>query len=71
MYILNNKGISMRIDPFTKKGSTLDLGVVSINIKNLITNFEVDTYKKWSPFSKKTLPGGSFENFFLTTYIPL
>jgi exonuclease III len=28
MYILNNKDISTRIDPFTKKGSTLDFGVV-------------------------------------------
>jgi hypothetical protein len=64
MYILNNKEISTRIDPFTKKGSTLDLGVVSINIKNLISNFEVDTYKKWSPFSIKTLPGGLFEKKF-------
>ena len=31
--ILNNKHVHTRIDPATKKGSTLDLGVISINLK--------------------------------------
>ena len=47
VYILNDG----RIDPYTGKGSTLDLGVVLLNIKNLITNFKVDTSRNWSPFS--------------------
>ena len=58
VHILNDKTISTRIDPHTGKGSTLDLGVVSLNIKNLIMNFEVDTGRNWSPFSLKHVRGG-------------
>ena len=64
MYILNDKGIPTQIDPYTGKGSTLELGVVSINSKNLITNFEVDTKRNWSPFGIKPVPGGSFKKKF-------
>ena len=60
VHILNDKGIPTRIDPHTGKGSTLDLGIVSLNIKNLIIKFEVDTNRNWSPFALKPLPGGSF-----------
>ena len=35
VFILNKKEIHTRIDPFTGKGSTLDLGVVSDNIHKL------------------------------------
>jgi hypothetical protein len=49
--ILNNKNVHTRIDPATKKGSTLDLGVISINLKPRITEFKVDTEKEWTPYS--------------------
>ena len=49
--ILNNKKVHTRIDPATKKGSTLDLGVISINLKTKITEFKVDTEKEWTPYS--------------------
>ena len=39
------------LDPATKKGSTLDLGVISINLKTKITEFKVDTEKEWTPYS--------------------
>ena len=64
MHILNNKAIPTRIDPHTGKGSTLGLGVVSLNIKNLIMKFEVDTDRNWSPFSLKQVRGGQFEQKF-------
>ena len=64
MVILNKKDIPTRIDPHTKKGSTLDLGVVSVNIRHLISKFEVDTFRKWSPFSIRKLPGGQLEKRF-------
>mgnify|MGYP001298422120 FL=1 len=57
---MNDKNISTRIDPHTGQGSTLDLGVISVNIKDLIVKFEVDMDRNWSPFSLKPLPGGSF-----------
>jgi hypothetical protein len=47
VHILNDRTISTCIDPHTGKGSTLDLGVVSLNIKYLIMNFEVDTGRNW------------------------
>ena len=53
VFILNKKEIPTRIDPFTGKGSTLDLGVVSANINKLVTNFEVDTNRNWWPFAIK------------------
>ena len=64
VFILNKKEIPTRIDPVTGKGSTLDLGVVSANINKLVTNFEVDTNRNWSPFAIKTKPGGTFEKKF-------
>ena len=53
IHILNNRTISTRIDPHTGKGSTLDVGAVSLNIKDLVIKFEVDTDRNWSPFSLK------------------
>ena len=64
VFILNKKEIHTRIDPFTGKGSTLDLGVISENIRKLITSFEVDTNRnlhKDRPFHREGLhlgPGG-------------
>ena len=48
------------MDPATGKGSLLDVGITSKNISKAVTNFEVDTDKKWTPFSmsknaKKTI----------------
>ena len=33
------------------KGSLLDLGITSTNIRKAVTNFEVDTDNKWTPYS--------------------
>ena len=54
--ILNKKHVHTRIDPATKKGSTLDLGVISINLKPHVTGFKVDTNREWTPYamSKRT-----------------
>ena len=49
--ILNNKNVHTRIDPATKRGSTLDLGVISINLKTRITEFKVDTKREWTPYT--------------------
>ena len=49
--ILNNRHVHTRIDPATKKGSTLDLGVISINLKSNVTGFKVDTNKEWTPYT--------------------
>jgi hypothetical protein len=68
VHILNDKRIPTPIDPHTGKGSTLDLGIVSLNIKNLIIKFEKDTNRNWSPFALKPLPGGSFEKCSPTTW---
>ena len=43
--IINNPNISTRIDPVTKKGSTLDLGIISRDIEKNMISFEVDTKK--------------------------
>ena len=51
--ILNNKHVHTRIDPCTKKGSTLDVGVISINLRPNVTGFKVDTNKEWTPFVMK------------------
>ena len=64
VFILNKKEIHTRIDPFTGKGSTLDLGVVSDNIHRLVTSFEVDTNINWSLFAIKSRAGGILENKF-------
>ena len=49
--ILNNKHVHTRIDPGTKKGSTLDLGVISINLKSRVTGFKVDINREWTPYT--------------------
>ena len=49
--IINDPNISTRIDPVTKKGSTLDLGIISRDIEKNIISFEVDTKKDLTPFS--------------------
>ena len=49
--ILNNKQIHTRIDPCTKKGSTLDVGVKSINLRQNVLGFKVDTKKEWTTYS--------------------
>ena len=64
VHILNDKGIPTRIDPHTGKGSVLDLGIVTQNLKNMVTNFVVDSDRKWSPFALKPVPGGSHEKKF-------
>ena len=40
-----------RIDPCTNKGSILDLGIVSSNIKSCVRSFNVDTKREFTPFS--------------------
>ena len=40
-----------RIDPATGKGSILDLGIVSSNIKSCVRSFSVDTKREFTPFS--------------------
>ena len=49
--IRNNKQPHTRIDPCTKKGSTLDVGVISMNLRQNILGFKVDTKKEWTPYS--------------------
>ena len=51
--LLNDRNICTREDPATGKGSLLDVGITSKNIKKPVTNFEVDTEKRWTPFSMK------------------
>ena len=60
----NNKGVSTRIEPHTGKGSTLDLGIISLTIKDLIIKFSVDIGRDWSPLALTTIPGRSFETRF-------
>ena len=62
--ILNDKNTHTRIDPSTGRGSTLDLGVVSENIHRLVTSFEVNTNRDWSPFSIRPKAGGILEKKF-------
>ena len=52
-----------RVDPHTKKGSTLDLGVVSKNIEKCVKSFEVDTDKKWTPFAIRKRKGVAEKHF--------
>ena len=49
--LLNDRQISTRFDPVTGKGSLLDVGITSNNIRKAVSNFEVDTENKWTPFS--------------------
>ena len=48
---LNYRQISTRFDSATGKGSLLDIGIISNNIRKAVSNFEVDTENKWTPFS--------------------
>ena len=41
----------MRFDPVTGKGSLQDLGITSTNTRKAVTNFEVDSENKWTPYS--------------------
>ena len=49
--LLNNAEKATRIDPVSKKGSILDLGIISTNISSNVTGFYVDTEAKYTPFS--------------------
>ena len=49
--ILNNRSIHTRIDPCTKKGSTLDVGIISVNLRLNVTGFKVDIKKEWTPYA--------------------
>ena len=48
--------IFTRFDPHAGTGYTLDLGIISLNIKELMIKFSVDTGRELSPFSLKRLP---------------
>ena len=43
--VLNTKNIHPRIDPCTRKGSTFDVGVISVNLRDNVIRFKVDTKK--------------------------
>ena len=49
--LLNDRQICTRFDPVTGKGSLLDVGITSNNIRKAVTNIEVDTENKWTPSS--------------------
>ena len=49
--LVNNPSIPTRIDPGSKKGSVLDLCIVSDNIKKCVDNFVVDSKQKMTPFA--------------------
>ena len=49
--LLNDRQMCTRFDPVTGKGSLLDVGITSNNIRKAATNFEVDTENKWTPFA--------------------
>ena len=50
--LLNSQKMEFtRIDPATGKGSILDLGIVSSNIKSCVRSFTVDTKREFTPFS--------------------
>ena len=57
MTLLNDETIPTRIDPFTKKGSILDLCLISNNIKSCIKDFKVDTSLDWTPYSESKCKG--------------
>ena len=44
--IMNDKDTHTRFDPCTGKGSTLDVGVISLNIKEALVKFSVDTERE-------------------------
>ena len=49
--LVNDPKVSTRINPGTKKGSVLDLCIVSENIKKCVKKFQVDTNRKMTPFA--------------------
>ena len=49
--LINQRNIDTRYDPVTGNGSVLDLAIISENIWKLVKNFEVDSERKWTPFS--------------------
>ena len=55
--LVNDPMVPTRIDPGTKKGSVLDLCIVSENIKKCVKKFEVDTYRKMTPFAMYKIKG--------------
>ena len=48
--LVNDPKVPTRIDPGTKKGSVLDLCIVSENIRKCVKKFQVDTNRKMTPF---------------------
>ena len=59
MSLLNFPYVSTRFDPRTKKGSTLDLCLVSKSLAGAVKNFEVDSLRNWSPFAITKKSDGS------------
>ena len=57
MTLLNDYTTPTRIDPATKKGSILDLCLISNNIKSCIKNFTVDSSQEWTPYAEVTKHG--------------
>ena len=56
--IMNDKDTHTRFNPCTDKGSALNVGVISRNIKEALVKFSVDTEREWSPFTLRKLPSG-------------
>ena len=48
---LNDINICTRFNPVSSKGTLLDLGITSTNIRQAVTNFAVDTDNEWTPFA--------------------
>ena len=63
MTLLNDETIPTRIDPFTKKGSILDLCLISNNIKSCIKSFKVDTSLDWTPYSESKCKGETLKKY--------
>ena len=51
MRMKNDRVIAIRYDPVTGKGLLLVLGIISQILSKAVKKFEVDSYKKWTPFS--------------------
>ena len=63
MTLLNDESIPTRFDPFTKKGSVLDLCLISNNIKSCVNNFKVDTSLDWTPYSESKRRGETVKKY--------
>ena len=63
MTLLNDESIPTRFDPFTKKGSVLDLCIISNNIKSCVNNFKVDTSLDWTPYSESKRRGETVKKY--------